>query len=110
MVSASNIIKSSISPIELLLEDYSESTISLLDLIGIFEKVLNLKSKLKEVKIKEGGDPNLIETFIVDVMVYLCKNTYQITQEELENKYALETFKKISKEYFKADNFFAVRG
>lgn len=107
MVSASNIIKSSISPIELLLEDYSESTISLLDLIGIFEKVLNLKSKLKEVKVKEGGDPNLIETFIVEVMVYLCKNTYQITQEELENKYAVETFKKISKEYLKADDFFA---
>ena len=70
MVNASEFIKRFVSPIEMLLTNYKEQTISLLDLIKIFQEVLNLKSKLKEVQIAEGGDPNLIEMFLTDVISF----------------------------------------
>ena len=107
MVNASEFIKQFVSPIEMLLTNYKEETISVLDLIKIFQEVLNLKSKLKEVQIAEGGDPNLIEMFLTDVISFYVKNTYKLTDEELNNKYSVQTFIKVSKEYLAVDKFFA---
>lgn len=107
MVNASEFIKRFVSPIEMLLTNYKEQTISLLDLIKIFQEVLNLKSKLKEVQIAEGGDPNLIEMFLTDVISFYVKNTYKLTDEELNNKYSVQTFIKVSKDYLSVDKFFA---
>ena len=107
MVNASEFIKRFVSPIEMLLTNYKEQTISLLDLIKIFQEVLNLKSKLKEVQIAEGGNPNLIEMFLTDVISFYVKNTYKLTDEELNNKYSIQTFIKVSKDYLSVDKFFA---
>ncbi len=107
MVNASEFIKRFVSPIEMLLTNYKEQTISLLDLIKIFQEVLNLKSKLKEVQIAEGGNPNLIEMFLTDVISFYVKNTYKLTDEELNNKYSVQTFIKVSKDYLSVDKFFA---
>ena len=78
MVNASDFLKPFVSPLEVLLANYKQETISILDLIKIFQEVLNLKSKLSEVQIAEGGDPNLIELFITDVLQYKLRINFRV--------------------------------
>lgn len=107
MVNASDFLKPFVSPLEVLLANYKEETISILDLIKIFQEVLNLKSKLSEVQIAEGGDPNLIELFITDVLVFFVKNEYKFTDEDLNTRYSVASIIKVSKNYLSVDKFFA---
>lgn len=107
MVNASDFLKPFVSPLEVLLANYKQETISILELIKIFQEVLNLKSKLSEVQIAEGGDPNLIELFITDVLVFFVKNEYKFTDEDLNTRYSVASIIKVSKNYLSVDKFFA---
>ena len=78
------------------INNYPGETISIYDYLDYIYEILQLRKQFKNII----GDEKLIKIFVKDSLVYVIKNDYNLTEEQIRKKYSKEEFKNVTNKWF----------